>query len=47
MGEARVIAAVALGYRVPVRDVDMSVLQRTLVRGGAYLGERTITANTR
>ena len=40
MGEAAgTAAALALEYRVPVRAVDISLLQRTLVHRGAYLGE--------
>lgn len=41
MGEAAgTAAAIAMEYRVPVRDVDMPILQRALVRRGAYLGEQ-------
>jgi hypothetical protein len=41
MGEAAgTAAAIAAEYRVAVRDVDVDVLQRTLVRRGAYLGEK-------
>lgn len=41
MGEAAgTAAAIALEYRVPVREVDIPVLQRTLLRQGAYIGER-------
>jgi len=43
MGEAAgTAAAIALEYRVPVRDVDVPTLQRTLLRQGAYLGEENI-----
>jgi hypothetical protein len=41
MGEAAgTAAAIATEYRVAVRDVDIDVLQRMLVRRGAYLGEK-------
>ncbi len=40
MGEAAgTAAAIALEHRVPVRDVDVADVQRTLVRRGAYLGD--------
>lgn len=40
MGEAAgTAAAIAMEYRVKVRDVDRTTLQRTLVRRGAYLGQ--------
>jgi hypothetical protein len=45
MGEAAgTAAALATEYRVAVRDVDIDVLQRTLVRRGAYLGEKHSSA---
>ena len=47
MGEAAgTAAAIAMEYRVPVREVDMSILQRTLVRRGAYLGNRDAELTT-
>jgi hypothetical protein len=44
MGEAAgTAAAIAVEHRVPVREVDIPTLQRTMIRRGAYLGEDIAT----
>lgn len=41
MGEAAgTAAAIAAEHRLPPRHIDVAILQQTLVRQGAYLGER-------